>query len=80
MEINITLRRYCRYQIECNILFWFLLKRIYDAEQLKWNQEENDYVAPLIELTISKLNLETAKSYDTFEQIETKKQLIFLTH
>lgn len=75
LEINITLRRYCRYQIECsmkNILgLGVLVKSMYDAEQLKWSNEDNEYVAPLIETTISKCNLSVANSYDTFEQIKT---------
>ena len=75
LEINITLRRYCRYQIECSILSFFkssiLIKRLYDAEQLKWSNEDNEYIAPLIETTISKCNLSVANSYDTFEQIKT---------
>ena len=75
LEINITLRRYCRYQIECSILSLFkssiLIKRMYDAEQLKWSNEDNEYIAPLIETTISKCNLFVANSYDTFEQIKT---------
>lgn len=75
LEINITLRRYCRYQIECkmfNILgLGILLKCMYDAEQLKWSNDENEYIAPLVETTISKCNLSVANSYDTFEQIKT---------
>ena len=74
LEINITLRRYCRYQVECSILNIFkrgiLIKRVYDAEQLKWSNEDNEYIAPLIETTISKCNLEVANSYDTYEQIK----------
>lgn len=76
LEINITLRRYCRFQIECSILalpkLSILIKRMYNAEQLKWSQEDNEYVAPLIESSISKCNLSVANSYDTFEQIKTK--------
>lgn len=75
LEINITLRRYCRYQIDCSMLNIFglgiLIKRFYDAEQMKWSNEDNDYVAPILETTISKCNLSVAKSYDTFEQIKT---------
>ncbi len=76
LEINITLRRYCRYQIECHILNFLglgiLIKDMYDAEQMKWSNEENEYVAPMIEKTISKCNLKVANSYDTFEQIKNK--------
>lgn len=76
LEINITFRRYCRYQIQCsmrNILgFGILIKKFSDAEQMKWSNEDNDYIAPLLETTISKCNIEVANSYDTFEQIKTK--------
>lgn len=75
LEINITLRRYCRFQIECkmfNILgLGILLKCMYDAEQLKWSNDDNEYIAPLVETTISKCNVSVANSYDTFEQIKT---------
>lgn len=75
LEINITLRRYCRYQIECkmyNILgLGILRKSMYDAEQLKWDNLQNEYIAPLVETTISKCNIKVANSYDTFEQIKT---------
>lgn len=75
LEIPITLRRYCRFRIECKMLnilgLGILIKRCYDAEQMKWSEEENEYIAPLIETTISKCNLSVANSYDTFEQIKT---------
>lgn len=75
LEINMTLRRYCRFQIECSmqnfLSLGILIKRCYDAEQLKWSQEDNEYIAPLISTTISKCNLYVANSYDTFEQIKS---------
>lgn len=75
LEINITLRRYCRYQIECQMLNIFglglLIKHCYDAEHMKWSQEDNEYIAPLEETTISKCNVKTADLYDTFEQIKS---------
>ncbi len=74
LEINMTLRRYCRYQIECRMINLFglgiLIKHCYNAEQMKWSQEDNEYVAPLEETTISKCNISVAKKYDTFEQIK----------
>lgn len=74
LEINITLRRYCRYQIDCTMrsffFFGILIKSFYDAEHMKWSNDDNDYVAPLIKTTISKCNLDVANSYDTFEQIK----------
>ncbi len=75
LEINITLRRYVRYQIDCNMFSIFgvgiLLKSVYDAEQMTWDNLENEYVAPLIEYTVSKANKYIANSYDTHEQIKT---------
>lgn len=75
LEIPITLRRYCRFQIDCrmvNILVTGLLfKHCYNSELMKWSNDDNEYVAPLIETTISKCNLYVANSYDTFEQIKT---------
>lgn len=75
LEINMTLRRYCRYQIDCRMLNFFglgiLIKTFHDAESMKWSQLDNEYVAPLLETSISKCNLEVANSYDTFEQIDS---------
>lgn len=76
LEISMTLRRYCRFQIDCEMRNIFgigiLIKRMYDAEQMKWSQEDNEYIAPIITTTISKCNLVVAKMYDTFEQIPAK--------
>lgn len=78
LEINITLRRYCRFQIDCHAfqipLFnrGILIKNLFDADNMKWSNEDNEYVAPLLETTISKFNLITANCYDTFEQIKTR--------
>lgn len=74
LEINITLRRYVRWQIDCkmrNILgIGILIKKMYNAEQMKWDNLQNEYIAPLTDTTISKTNLKIAQSYDTFEQIK----------
>ena len=73
LEINMTLRRYCRYQIECNMVsllgYPILFKRMYDAEQMKWSQDDNEYIAPLISTTISHGLKKVISSYDTYEQI-----------
>ena len=76
LEINITLRRYCRYQIECNMInffgFGFLIKSFYDAERMKWDNDSNEYIAPIKSLTLSKCNKYIANSYDTNAQITGK--------
>lgn len=75
LEINITLRRYCRYQIDCkmrNVYFTgILVKTFRDAERMKWDNLENDYIAPILETTISKCNVVVANAYDTREEIKT---------
>lgn len=75
LELPITLRRYCRYQIKCKIITppifsSLLVKQFNDAEQIKWDKDENDYIAPLITNTISKLNYYLLNSYDTYEKIK----------
>lgn len=77
LEINITLRRYVRFQIDCNIvtipLFKksLLIKTFHDGELIHWDNLENDYVSPILEKTISKMNVSIADSYDTFETINS---------
>lgn len=75
LEINITLRRYCRYQINCNFInlgfISFIIKQFNDAENMKWSNDDNEYVAPLLETTISRPNLCIAKLYDTYEEIKS---------
>ena len=75
LEMDMTLRRYCRFQIECNMINFFglglLIKSCYNAEQMRWSANDNEYIAPLVETTISKCNKKVADSYDTFEQIKT---------
>ena len=75
LEINITLRRYCRYQIDCkmrNVYITGILVKVFrDAERMKWDNLENDYIAPILETTISKCNVEVSNAYDTREEIKT---------
>lgn len=72
-EIPITFRKFCRYEIDCkmyNLLFiGILLKHFRDAEQMKWDDQEQDFVAPLISNTITKCRKHIANSYDTFLRI-----------
>lgn len=73
LELNITLRRYCRYQIDCNMIsilgYPLLIKKMYDAEQMKWSQMDNEYIAPIVSTTISHGMRKVINSYDTYEQI-----------
>lgn len=77
LEVNVTFRRYVRYQIDCNMFSLpilktaFLLNSVNDGEQLKWDNDANEYVAPRVATNFSKGNLMIIESYDTFETIST---------
>lgn len=79
LEINMTFRRYCRFQIECSMTNIPIFKkalcinRVYDATQMTWSNEDNEYVAPIIQTNIKKGNLDVINQYDTYETIDTSK-------
>lgn len=76
-EINITFRRYVRFQISCNMLalpiirYAIVLNTINDGDLIRWNNDTQDFEAPRIRLKLSKGNLSIIQSYDTFETINT---------
>lgn len=77
LEINVTLRRYVRFQVDCSIRNFFgrsyLIKVFRDGDNMHWDNLENDYVAPVLETSFSKMNIDVANSYDTYETINTQK-------
>ena len=79
LEVNITFRRYVRFQIDCNMLSIPIIKTavlinsINDGETIHWDKDQNEYVADRISTKISKGNLAVIESYDTFETIATNK-------
>lgn len=81
LELNITFRRYVRYQIECCMINLPLFKcaisinRVNNAYRMKWDNLQNEYIAPIIQTTIKKCSKEIADSYDTFEVIKTEGKL-----
>lgn len=72
-EVPLSFRRFCRYQIDCSIFnlfpFSILIKVFKDAENMKWSNDDQEHIAPILETSISKMNLYVANSYDTFEEI-----------
>lgn len=74
--IPIDFRRFARYQIDCNMIpfLWggFLIKVFHDAEQMKWSNDDQDFVAPVTETTITKCRKIVSQSYDTFLRISSK--------
>jgi len=85
LEINVTFRRYVRYQIQCKMInlkllnFAISINEINDAYQMKWDNLENEYVCPRIKTTIKKCSKAIADSYDTFEVIKTSGNLLART-
>lgn len=74
-EIPLTFRRFCRYEIDCkmiNLLFFgVLLKHFRDAENMKWSDQDQEFIAPLVSNTITKTRKHIANSYDTFLRISS---------
>lgn len=74
-EIPLTFRRFCRYQIDCimiPIIFTgILIKRFNDAENMKWSDEDQEHVAPLLETTITHTRKEIANSYNTYLRVSS---------
>lgn len=74
-ELPLTYRRFCRYQIDCEMypFLWtgFLVKTFKDAENMKWSDIEQEHVAPIVETTITKCRKSIANSYDTFLRISS---------
>lgn len=74
-EIPLSFRRFCRYEIDCkmyNFLFiGILLKHFRDAENMKWSDEEQEHVAPLVSNTITKTRKWISNSYNTFLRISS---------
>lgn len=74
-EINITFRRYCRFQIACNMFELFGLAFIYnainDGDQIRWNNDLQEFEAPRVAANFAKCNKYIIDSYNTFETIKT---------
>lgn len=76
-EINITFRRYVRYQIACHMVAIpitntaILINEMNDGDNIKWDNDAQEFIAPRIKTKISKSNLVVANSYDTYETIAT---------
>ena len=73
-EIPLTWRRYCRYQIDCRLIRLpfingILIKTFKDAENMKWSNDDQEHIAPLLETTVTHTQKWIANSYDTYEQI-----------
>lgn len=79
LNLPIEFRRFVRIQIICKTMplgrFGGLLFEEYrDAYEMKWDQLENEYIAPRISFKISKYERRFMKAYDTYERVRGLKK------
>lgn len=79
LNIPIEFRRFVRIQIDCKtrpLGKWggILMEEYFDAYEMKWDQLENEYVAPRIRKKYSKYERRFMESYDTYERIRKLKR------
>lgn len=74
-EIPLTFRRFCRYEIKCRMVNFLgiglLFKEFNDAENMKWSDEQQEHIAPLIETTLTKCRKYIADSYNTYLRVSS---------
>lgn len=76
-EINITFRRYVRFQVSCHMFalpigkIAFLCNKVNDGDGIKWDNDSQDWLAPTIATNFMKGNQSIIEAYDTFETIKT---------
>lgn len=79
-EIPLTFRRFCRFQISCHMFSIpllnraFLSNKINDGYNAKWNNDTQEFEAPVLQTNFSKGNLRVINMYDTFEVIKTSNR------
>lgn len=79
-EIPLTFRRFCRFQISCHMFSIplidkaFLSNKINDGYNAKWNNDTQEFEAPVLQTNFSKGNLHVINMYDTFEVIKTSNR------
>lgn len=72
--LPLDFRLYVRFQVNCSmksIPFFHAIsiKKIIDGDNIKWSDEEQDFVGELIETTVWHCEKHIAEMYDTYEQI-----------
>lgn len=75
-EINITFRRYSRFQVNCNMIslpifnIAFIIYDIINGDNIHWDETCQDFVGDRIGGYIGKAKLDIVKKYNTFETIK----------
>lgn len=75
-DIPITWRRLTRFEIDCSMRNFLginiLIKVFRDAELMKWSNDDQEFLAPIISTTITHTRKYIANSYDTYQLIHNK--------
>lgn len=80
-EIPIEFRRLCRFQVNCKMINIPIINRaitineVCDGYNCKWDNDAQDFVAPILQTNLAKANKEILSYYDTFETIQTSMRL-----
>lgn len=74
LEVPVTFRRFVRIQVECRTrplgkLGGILEEEYFDAYAMKWDNMENEYIAPRLSKKYSKYERRFMEAYDTYERI-----------
>lgn len=77
-EIPISFRRFCRYQVNCNMFSVpflrkqaFLINTVCDGYNARWDSMQQDFIAPVLQTNFAKAERRIINMYDTFETIKT---------
>lgn len=79
-EIPLTFRKFCRFQVSCHMFSFFnkafLINRVNDGYNAKWNNDTQDFEAPNLQTNFSKGNKVIISLYDTYEVIKTSNKSV----
>lgn len=74
-ELPLSYRKFVRYQIDTKmiplIFSGLLIQRYRDGENMKWDDSEQDFVAPLVKTCVEHTRLSVVRSFDTYEKIKS---------
>lgn len=75
-EIPITFRRFCRFQVTCHMFALpfshtaFTINKINDGYNARWNNDTQDFEAPILQTNFAKAEKRIIEDYDTYETIK----------
>ena len=74
-ELPLSYRKFVRYQIDTKmiplIFSGLLIQRYRDGENMKWDDSEQDFVAPLVKTCVEHTRVIVVNCFDTYEKIKS---------